>query len=340
MAPIIEPISWHNRLEMQKWLWLILALVCISSSQLTAWGLTGHVVISRAAVNALPADVPAFVRPQIDWISTRSITPDSYRAASEPFIKMAEDPSHEWHIEQVTFLKTIPRSRIEFIQALYDEYKRLEKSDPARAALANPTSTGMLPYTAMEEYERLKVTFRTWRDQQRDKQPTSFTEQDAAFYIGWLSHYIADASQPLHSSIHHDGWRGDNPKNYTRDGALHWGFENDFVELIGLKEGDIQARIAPARTIADPFSAILTHLARAHTRVEQVYGLEQQKALSNKSSAAGRELVNACTSDGATLLRDLIYTAWTTSAAPAAPRTGIVQPNDPKNPRYNPASGS
>src|SRR5215510_15585765 len=135
MAPIIEPISWHNRLEMQKWLWLILALVCVSSSQLVAWGLTGHVVISRAAVNALPADVPAFVRGQIDWISTRSITPDSYRAASEPYIKAAEDPSHEWHLEQVAFLKSIPRSRVEFIQALYDEFKRLEKSEPERAAL-------------------------------------------------------------------------------------------------------------------------------------------------------------------------------------------------------------
>jgi hypothetical protein len=325
---------------MRKWFALILALAFISAPRVGAWGLTGHVVITRAAINALPAEVPGFVKRQIDWIGSRSITPDSYRAASEPFIKMAEDPSHEWHLEQVAFLKAVPRSRIEFVQAVYDEYKRLEKSDPAKAALANPTSTGMLPYTTMEVYERLKVTFRTWREQQRDKQPTSFTEQDTAFYIGWLSHYIADASQPLHASIHHDGWRGDNPKNYTRDGALHWGFENDFVELIGLKESDIQARVAPARTVADPFSAILTHLARSHARVEQVYVLEQQHALTDKSNAAARELVYVCTADGASLLRDLIYTAWTTSAAPAAPRTGIVQPNDPKNPRYNPATGS
>jgi hypothetical protein len=126
------------------------ALLVICSPRLSGWGLTGHVVITRAAIGALPTDVPAFVKRQIDWIGARSITPDSYRAASEPFIKMAEDPSHEWHLEQVTFLKTIPRSRVEFIQALYDEYKRLEKSDPARAALANPTSTGMLPYMTME----------------------------------------------------------------------------------------------------------------------------------------------------------------------------------------------
>ena len=145
---------------MRKWCGLVLAVAFIWSPRLAAWGLTGHVVISRAAINALPGDVPGFVKRQIDWISTRSITPDSYRAASEPFIKMAEDPSHEWHLEQVTFLKTIPRSRVEFIQALYDEYKRLQKSDPARAALANPTSTGMLPYTTLEAYERSRKAVR------------------------------------------------------------------------------------------------------------------------------------------------------------------------------------
>jgi hypothetical protein len=316
----------------------MVALLC--SPKVSAWGVTGHVVISRAAVNALPPDVPPFVKRQIDWIATRAITPDSYRAASEPFIKSAEDPSHEWHLEQVAFLKRIPRSRVEFIQALYDEYKRVEKSDPQRAALLNPTSTGMLPYTAMEVYERLKVTFRLWRDEQREKQPTSFTEQDAAFYIGWLSHYIADASQPLHSSIQHDGWRGDNPKNYTRDGALHWGFENDFVDLIALKESDIQSRIPATRTIADPFGAILDHLSNSNIRVEQVYALEQQHALTDQSNTAARELVYTCTADGARVLRDLIYTAWVTSEAPAAPRTGIVQPTDPKNPRYNPATGT
>src|SRR5262249_49810048 len=146
--------------EMRKWLLLVVALVFCEHVGF-GWGPTGHAVIARAAINALPADVPGFVKLQIDWIGERSITPDSYRAASEPFIKMAEDPSHEWHLEQVAFLKTIPRSRVEFIQALYDQYRRLEKSDPEKAALANPTSTGMLPYTTMEVYERLKVTFRT-----------------------------------------------------------------------------------------------------------------------------------------------------------------------------------
>ena len=30
--------------------------------------------------------------------------------------------------------------------------------------------------------------------------------------------------------IHHDGWVGDNPRNDTRDRAIHWQFENTFVD--------------------------------------------------------------------------------------------------------------
>ena len=85
------------------------------SQTVVAWGVTGHRVIARVAVAALPDEVPPFVKRQIDWIGVRSITPDSYRSASEPFIKMEEDPSHEWHLEQVAFLQRVPRSRVEFI---------------------------------------------------------------------------------------------------------------------------------------------------------------------------------------------------------------------------------
>jgi hypothetical protein len=45
---------------------------------------------------------------------------------------------------------------------------------------------------------------------------TAFLEQTCAFYVAWMRHYIGDGSQPLHDTIHHDGWQGPNPKGvYT-----------------------------------------------------------------------------------------------------------------------------
>jgi hypothetical protein len=326
---------------MKKTLFLAIVLCTLAQIHGRAWGAAGHRVVSRAAIQALPADVPAFLARQIDWIGSRSVLADSWRGPTEPFAKAAEDPNHVWYTEQFAFMRQIPRSRDEFMLAVYDEHLRLRTSDPARAALTNMHYTGTLPYAAMEGYERLKVAFRTWRDLKAQQQDTTFIEQDAAFYVGWLSHYIADGAQPLHSSIHHDGWVGDNPAHYTRDGAIHWLFENTFVDLIALHERDIQSRIpASARSVQDPFVAVLDHVNRAHTRLERVYTLEQQQAYTDKGSAAGRELVYTCTADAATLLRDLIYTAWLTSGDPVPPFSPDDQTNSPKNPRYNPATGA
>jgi hypothetical protein len=311
------------------------------STPLGAWGVTAHRVINRVAVRALPADVPAFVARQIDWIGERSITPDSWRLASEPFLKIDEDPNHGWFREQFAFMRDIPRSRYEFVLALFDEFLRLKATDPPRAALTNVRWTGTLPYAAVETYERIKVAMRGYRAAVANKQPTQYIEMDAAFYIGWLGHYTGDGAMPLHTSIHHDGWQGANPNGYTTEPRVHGRFESQFVDAIALQEGDISARIAPAKQLADPFTAILEHLDRSHTRVERVYQLDKAGAYQDKTNAEARELVYTCTAEAATLLRDLVYTAWLESALPMQRQgTGMLQPIDPKHPQYNPATGS
>src|SRR5581483_5375468 len=143
------------------------------------------------------------------------------------------------------------------------------------------------------------------------RQDTTFIEQDAAFYVGWMSHYIADAAQPMHTSIHDYGWIGDNPKHYSTDPGLHWKFENTFVDAIEVGDRDILGRIPPApRRVADPFGAMLDYLSRSHARLETLYALEQQKAFDSRDSRGGREFVYTCIADAATMLRDLVFTAW------------------------------
>lgn len=330
-----------SRIGMRTLLLAAVIVVVALESPGSAWGPRAHSVISRVALHSLPLNVPDFLTRQVDWIGERSVLADSWRAPSEPFVKAAEDPNHAWYMEQFAFLRAVPRSRDEFVLAVYDEHRRLRERDPQRAALTNVHYTGTLPYAAVEGYERLKVAFRMWRDLRRQQQDTRFIEQDAAFYVGWLSHYVADGAQPLHTTVQHDGWTGENPRGFTRDGAIHWLFENTFVDRIDLIEDDVVGRVTPRATqLTDPFTAVLAHLDRAHTRVEQVYRLEQRKAFDDSSDREARELVYACASDAATLLRDLIYTAWITSAEPVPAFAADDRTNDPGNPRYNPATGS
>ena len=311
--------------------------LCLIAASLYGWGERGHQTVNRVAIQTLPEDGPLFLKAHEEWIAVKGRVPDTWRGASEPFAKILEDPNHGWFKEQFAFLKEIPRSRYEFVLAVYDEYLRLKDKDPERARLTNVRWTGTLPYAAMEIYEMLKSGFRIWRQQKAAGQETKYTELDLAFYTGWLGHYTADGAMPLHNSIHHDGWQGTNPKDYTRDGGIHGRFETAFVDLLPVQVDDVRPLVGKPEAHRDPFQAILAHLDRSATHVEEVYQLDQAGAYQDRNNAAAKKLVLGQLAAGAELLRNLIYTAWIESAKPVTP---APNPVSPQHPRYNPATGS
>jgi hypothetical protein len=306
------------------------AIAATAASQpVSAWWLTGHTVVNRTGIATLPAEVPDFLKRQIDYIGARSMAPDSWRDTTEPSLRVVEIPNHNWYLETTVTLPSVPRSRNDFIVLADSLSSSLAAAArpgllngpgagaangvPATTSAAIPRgvrNTGTLPYAMIETYERLKVAFRVWRGLQARHEDTRFIEMDAAFYAGWLGHYVGDGGNPLHTSIHHNGWVGENPKHYAVDREIHDRFEGEFVDLIELTEKDIRDRVPPAQLLADPFAAFLLYLDRSHTRVEQVYALDQKHAYEDAANTEARELVYTCTSEAGAMLRDLIYTAW------------------------------
>src|SRR5215475_7670117 len=310
-----------------------------------AWGPRGHQSANRAAIRALPADGPVFLKEYEDWIAKTGPVPDSWRGNGEPYSKIFEDPNHGWFKEQFSFMTAIPRSRYEFVLRLYDEFLKIQKSDPARAALTNVRWTGTLPYAAMENYDRMKSAMRLYRRAIADSSADSegdakYLAQDIAFYMGWLGHYTADGAQPLHDSIHHDGWQGPNPKRYTTDPRIHGRFESTFVELIQLTAADLIPIMDKPKALDDPFAAILAHLSDASSHVEEVYQLDKSGALADKNNEEASHLVRIQLAKAAALLCDLTYTAWIESAKPTARGVPETNPTSRSNPRYNPETGT
>lgn len=318
---------------------IFLSLLAASTATLSAWGVRGHQAVNRVAVRAIPDDGPVFLRNHEDWIVHLAIVPDTWRSPADPALKILEDPNHGWFKEQFSFLKEIPRSRYEFVLALYEEHKRLLAADPERARLTNVRWTGTLPYAAQESYERMKASMRRYRAATAAKQDTRWIELEIASCLGRLGHYVADAAMPLHASIHHDGWVGPNPYAYTRDPRVHGRFESAFVELIALQPEDFAPRLPKPLRLADPFAAILAHLDRSASHVEDVYRLDKSGALADKDNEPARALVYDSLAAASAILRDLACTAWTESAQPFR-YSRDDNPVDPKNPRYNPATGS
>ena len=305
----------------------------------TAWGVRAHTWINRVAVRTLPDDGPAFLKAHEDWIAYLSVIPDAWRRPSEPFLKMLEDPNHGWFKEQFSFMTEIPRSRYEFVLKLYDEQRRLAAAGDPAAALTNVRWTGTMAYAAVEGYERMLTGMRTYRALRERKEDTRFAELEIAYAMGWTGHYTADGAQPLHDTVHHDGWQGANPRGYTTNPRVHGLFETQFVDLMQLEGGDIQPKVPAARRLADPFTAIVEHLDEAGRHTEQVYRLEKAGALADAANVEARTLVIQQTARGAALLRDLAYTAWLRSGEPPANDPG-GNPIVPAHPRYNPATGS
>lgn len=318
---------------------LVAAALVLATQTGSAWGVRAHTWINRVAVRTLPDDGPTFLRAHEDWIAYLSVIPDAWRRPSEPFLKMLEDPNHGWFKEQFSFMTEIPRSRYEFVVKLYDEQRRLAAAGDPAASLTNVRWTGTMAYAAVEGYERMLTGMRTYRALKARNDDTRFAELDVAYAMGWTGHYTADGVQPLHDTVHHDGWQGENPKGYTTSPRVHGLFETQFVDLMQLEGGDIQPRVPAARLLADPFTVILEHLDEAGRHTEQVYRLEKAGALADAASAEARGLVIQQTARGAALLRDLAYTAWVRSGEPPVNDPG-GNPIVPAHPRYNPTTGS
>lgn len=320
-------------------------LIVLLAVLTAAWGPRGHQSANRAAVKSLPADGPVFLSEFEDWIAKTGPVPDSWRGVSEPYSKIFEDPNHGWFKEQFAFLDTIPRSRYEFVERLYDEYLRIKDKDPARAALTNVRWTGTLPYAAVENYDRMKSAMRAYRALAKDgseasKKDARYLAMDIAFYMGWLGHYTADGAQPLHDTIHHDGWQGDNPKGYTTDPRVHGRLETAFVDLIQLSDADLLPLLPKAQVVDDPFAAIIRHLDDASTHVVEVYEMDKRGAFSHADDAEAGRLVRQQLAKAAALLRDLTYTAWIQSGSAVSRPDATANPISQSNPKYNPGTGT
>ena len=291
----------------------LLPLLCIPQSY--AWGNEGHREINRVAAMALPADVPAFLHsPEassaIEYLGPE---PDRWRSPTEPELNASQAPEHFIDLEMLDFLDgPLPRRRFDYLRAL----QAAQAAHPSRAAELTPEKVGLQPYVTLEVYERLKAAMRAYRELSAAHEDTKPVELAITFYCGWLGHYVGDGSMPLHTTIEYNGWAGPNPSGYTTEHKIHGQFESAFVGA-NIKSGDF-APLVPAtpRILADPFADYMDYLRHSHTLVEKTYQLEKAGGFKGAGSAESRQFTEERLAAGATMLRDMIYTAWATSAAP------------------------
>jgi hypothetical protein len=192
-----------------------------------AWGREGHLMINRLAVQYLPADVPAFLRDgnALDVIEYLGPEPDRWRSRAEPELSATQAPDHFLDLEWADLAGTpcaagspgcspdramLPKLRYDYIKALHAAQAKHPELN------LSPDKVGMQPWQVEEVWERLKSDLRDYRELVRTNGDTAGVRDAILFDAGWLGHYVADGSQPLHITINYNGWaEKDNPHGYT-----------------------------------------------------------------------------------------------------------------------------
>src|SRR5439155_8018692 len=113
------------------------------------------------------------------------------------------------------------------------------------------------PWAIVEKYGKLKSGFsylKAFEDYGGTPEEIANAQQNIIYIMGVMGHYVGDASQPLHTTIHHHGWVGENPHQYSTNRAFHSWIDGGYFNKIGganLKEMQAKLRLARLVSIND-----------------------------------------------------------------------------------------
>jgi hypothetical protein len=278
-----------------------------------AWGSKGHKIVNRVAWQHLPQGMPAFLRApgigrEIEFLGPE---PDRWRSAKEPELSSAQAPEHYIDLELADLLGPLPRQRWQYVHELY----AYGSKHPERAATMVPEKVGLQPWEATEIEERLQAAFHTWREEQAAHHDTQPAERAIVFYMGWLGHYVADGSQPLHTTVQFNGWTGANPHGYTTEHQIHALFETDFVnDAVGADE--VSALVQKPRMLKDVFTDYVAYLRESSTEVERTYQLEKAGGFVGKGTPESLQFTEQRLAAAVRMLDSMWLAAWLNSAGP------------------------
>lgn len=271
------------------------------------WGDHGHRMAARAAVETLPDAMPAFFRAAGEALVYLNPEPDRWRRRGLVEMDQAWSYDHYIDVERVPPGTMDLPDRFAFLRALY------------AAGISRPErDVGFLPFRIVELYQRLVTEWRLWRATP-DAERRGFIEHRIVNDAGILGHYVTDAANPHHTTIHFNGWDADtpNPQGFTQDREFHARFESWFVGAhVGYAR--VRARMvgSPASVAGGARAAVQAHVQQAHDRVERLYRLDRDVGFDPSAPAHAGALDFAVErlASGADMLRTLWWSAWLESA--------------------------
>lgn len=313
----------------------------VASCHAWSWGHTGHVEISRIAVDKLPDEIPAFVRNGLSEAAIGELGPEADESKTTGIITglsssgcilttrtvhdADRDPGHFIDIDDtgVVIGGVVPLMNLPVNRELFDTAQR------TGAPVQTQYSGGYLPYQILDGFQQLRKDFAMWRafkvgfltsrklsDREYFLTHLALREQLIIRDLGYWSHFVADASQPMHVSIHFNGWGNfPNPNGFTT-APIHAPFEGSFVRnFIDFRKVAEAVRPYTDRGVTTMEQRVPLYLEETLNQVVPTYQAALQSGNDNYMTAKKPEvdIVTRQLAAGAAELRDEIVDAWNQS---------------------------
>jgi hypothetical protein len=324
-----------------KKLLLLSGLCTLFGQTVFAWDYEGHRLVNQLALSSLPKDFPAFaLTPEAqDRIAFLAGEPDRWRNTQNLELKHANGPDHYMDLEELSLYdlkpETLPPLRYDFAaqiaRARAAHPDRFPSIDPAKDTDHTRELSGFLPWTMAEYYAKLKSEFSYLKAfEAAGGTPTEIAnaQQNIVYTMGVMGHFYGDASQPLHTTMHFNGWVGDNPHHYTTNRTFHGLIDGGYILKTGIESdlGDMKKKVRPAQIMTlngqpaqseQIFPTVVTFIVEQNKFVEPVYQMEKDKKLSGEGEVGlqGKPFIEGQLIKGGQFLGDIWYSAWQQSAA-------------------------
>jgi hypothetical protein len=300
---------------------LMFAAVFALAAPAFGWGADGHRIIAAEGIKALPLEIPGFVRGAADEIGYLGPEADRQKGAGVMRDK-AYDPGHFVDLSDDLSVLGGPK--------LDDLPETVEAYDTAlRAVGQTQYRAGYLPYSLVAGYQLLVKDFALYRAYLAGEKIAKSAGTRAIYAkqrlrrervlihdLGYWTHFVGDASQPLHVTVHFNGW-GDypNPEKYTLE-KVHGPWESEFVHA-NVTGSAVAKALPEAKVCEAPIQkCVVAYVRGTHDAVGPFYRLEKTGAFSaQKPTADGIAFTATQIARGAGELRDLVVKAWRDSAS-------------------------
>jgi hypothetical protein len=311
-----------------------LAFLSFSPPLAQAWDYEGHRTVNQLGLASLPTNFPAFVREPAtaERIAFLGGEMDRWRNTTDLSLKNYSFPDHYIDMEELSEYglkaEMLPIFRYDFVADLALARKAHPEKFPEPDAAANQDHTrglvGLLPWAIAESVGKLKSNFSYLKAYEEGGTPEEIANAQAnlVYVMGVMGHLIGDATQPLHTTIHHHGWIGDNPHNYTTSRGFHSWIDGGYFNKTGGANLDaLKSKLRPAQSVTingrtakpeETFQVGILFLIEQNKLVEPLYQLEKDGKLSGEGEKGleGKAFLEGQLVKAGQLLGDFWFTAW------------------------------